>query len=296
MPLSLKSKDLVSYLFSFELDRRKPVGKIIKTLSSPFRILPEFLIIGGQRCGSTYFYNCLKQHPNIKTTLRRKEIHFFDNNFNKGILWYKSYFPTVPSKYANKYLLKNKIITGEASPYYLLHPLVPSRVHSLIPNVKLIILVRNPVDRAYSHYKQQIQRGNETLSFREAIDQEKERLEGEINKIISNELQYSSVLRNYSYLTRGVYINQIRNWTLYFSKDQFLIIKSEDFFKNPQKILNKTFKFLNLPSFDNVIFKKPRQQKYQKMDTGIRFELLEFFKLYNYQLYDYLGVKFDWEK
>jgi len=295
MSPSTVGKSLISNLSLFELDRRKPIGKVIKVLTSPFRILPDFLIIGGQRCGSTFFYNCLKQHPNIKTTLRRKEIHFFDNNFHKGIFWYKSYFPTIPSKYFNKYLFNQEVITGEASPYYLLHPLVPSRVHSIIPNAKLIILLRNPIDRAYSHYNQQYRKSTETHSFRKAIDLEKERIEGEIKKILNDEFHYSHLLRNYSYLTRGIYINLIKNWREYFPKNQFLIIKSEELFKNPKNILAKTFKFLDLPNYENITFKRANQGKYPKMDSRIRIELTEYFRPYNQQLYDYLGINFNWE-
>ncbi|MFW9820739.1 MAG: sulfotransferase domain-containing protein, partial [Candidatus Thorarchaeota archaeon] len=276
-------------------DRRKPVGKIIKMLTGPIRILPDFLIIGGQRCGTTFYYNCLKQHPNIKTSLRRKEIHFFDNNFHRGLLWYKSYFPTLSSKYFYKYILSHNIITGEASPYYILHPLVPSRVKSIIPNVKIIILLRNPVSRAYSHYNHEVRRGIEKLSFENAIKREKENIDKELKKIMENEHYYSYVFRNYSYITRGIYISQIKNWMEVFPKDQFLIIKSEDLFENPRDVMRKSFKFLNLRNYENITFKKANQGIYSKLDSDIKSQLNEYFRPYNQQLYDYLGVNFNWK-
>jgi hypothetical protein len=292
-PLNIK-KNVLANINSFEFDRRKPFGKALKILTSPIRILPDFLIIGGQRCGSTFFYNCLKQHPAIKTTLRRKEIHFFDNNFHKGFMWYKSYFPSLPSKLFNKYILSQNIITGEASPYYLLHPLVPGRVKSKIPNVKLIILLRNPVNRAYSHYNHEVRRGLEKLTFLKAIDREREIIEREKNKLIENEYYYSHIFRNYSYLTRGIYVNQIKNWMECFPRNQFLILKSEELFKNPQESLDVAFRFLDLPQYRKIEFKRANQGKYSKLNPKIRDDLIEYFKPYNQQLYKYLERNFNW--
>jgi hypothetical protein len=293
-PSTIKNTILTN-ISSFELDRRKPLGKAFKILTGPIRILPDFLIIGGQRCGTTFFYNCLKQHPDIKTTLRRKEIHFFDNNFHKGLIWYKSYFPTITSKYFNKHFLSQKVITGEASPYYILHPLVPGRVKSIIPNVKLILLLRNPVNRAYSHYNHEVRRGFEKLSFIKAIEREREIVNKEMNKLLENEYYYSHIFRNYSYLTRGIYVNQIKKWMEYFPENQFLIIKSEDLFKNPENTLNDAFKFLDLPQYHKIEFKRPNQGKYSKLETKIVEELTEYFKPYNQQLYEYLGIDFNWK-
>ena len=172
---------------------------------------------------------------------------------------------------------------------------MPSRVKSIIPNVKIIILLRNPVNRAYSHYNHEVRRGIEKLSFEKAIKREQEKMDNEIKKILEQKYYYSSIFRNYSYITRGIYINQIKKWIELFPKSQFLIIKSEELFENPKVILKKTFDFLDLAPYENIAFKRSNQGNYKKLDTKIKIELKEYFKPYNEQLYDYLGMNFNWE-
>ena len=130
--------------------------------------LPNFLIIGAQRCGTTTLYNQLVSHPDISPATT-KELHYFDINFSKGIQWYKEQF-------------NDERIIGEASPYYIFHPLCPKRIFDIIPEVKIIVLLRNPVERAYSHYWHEIRLGKENLSFEDAISEESSRIKNESKK------------------------------------------------------------------------------------------------------------------
>ena len=104
------------------------------------RRLPDFLIIGAQKCGTSSMFAYLNQHPQMKLP-DVKEIHFFDLNYSNGLDWYTSHFPPAS--------LSHRMVTGEASPYYLFHPHVPERVRLHCPDVKLVVMLRNPVDRAY---------------------------------------------------------------------------------------------------------------------------------------------------
>ena len=149
-------------------------------ITGPIRVLPDFIVIGCQKCATTSLYDYLIQHPNISSATE-KEIHFFDSNYNVGITWYRSFFPTVFSKQFSK-LRKEKFVTGEASPMYIFNPIVSKRILSILPNVKLIAILRNPIDRAYSHYNMQVKNGYETLSFEEAIKNEEKRIMGEREK------------------------------------------------------------------------------------------------------------------
>ena len=119
---------------------------------------PNFLIIGAQRCGTTSLYNYLIQHPQIVPS-SKKEVHFFDLNFHLGQSWYEKHFPEV----------SDNILTGEASPYYIFHPLCPKRIFDYDPSVKLIVILRNPIDRAYSHYRHIVRLGHEPLKFEDAL-------------------------------------------------------------------------------------------------------------------------------
>src|SRR5205807_8171720 len=129
-----------------------------------------------------------------------KEPHFFSLNFHKGPWWYRSHFPTLMEIYYAQHIRKRDFITGEGSLYYVFHPLAPARVAKMLPQVKLIVLLRNPVDRAYSHFQHQLrQPGVEILAFEEAIDHEEERLAGEEQKLIDNPSYVSFNYNHYSY-------------------------------------------------------------------------------------------------
>ncbi|MFC2062047.1 sulfotransferase domain-containing protein [Elusimicrobiota bacterium] len=260
------------------------------------RVLPDFIIIGGQRCGTTSLYNYLIRHPQI-TPGYRKEVHFFDFNFNKGIYWYRSYFPTRIIKYFYEKLLHRKLFTGEASPYYFFHPLTPKRIYETIPKVKLILLLRNPVDRAYSHYHHEVRRGRENLSFKDAIDKEKERLKGEKEKILDDNNYDSNNYKRFAYLSRGKYAEQIIDWYKYFPEEQLLIIKSEDFYENPQKQLNNIHAFLGLKEWSLKEFKKYNfaKDKYTGMDEVLKERLNEYFRPFNRKLYSLLKRDFGWD-
>ncbi|HET7626188.1 MAG TPA: sulfotransferase [Verrucomicrobiae bacterium] len=164
---------------------------------------PTFIIVGAQKAGTTSLYHLLYRHPRIKPA-KKKELHYFDNNYFRDQSWYESMFPLArlffgaPSKVA-------KPITGEASPYYLFHPSAVSRMARTLPDAKLIVLLRNPVERAYSHYQHQVRSRTENLSFEDALASEKERIQGEAEKLLKDDRFRSAKHRRYSYLSRGIY-------------------------------------------------------------------------------------------
>ena len=132
------------------------------------RVLPDFLILGGQRCGSTSLYDMLCGHPDVMPA-SHKEPHFFDNNHLRGREFYRRLFPLRMHVRARERRLGRRVITGEATTYSLAHPAVPGRVRAMLPDVRLIAILRDPVDRAYSHYQLSVREGRELLSFEEAL-------------------------------------------------------------------------------------------------------------------------------
>src|SRR5438105_3652241 len=188
------------------------------------RVLPDFLIIGGQRCGTSSLYYYLTEHPGIVSAFT-KEPHFFDEHFTKGTGWYRTQFPTVLHKDYVKNVLRQDFMTGEGTPYYILHPHVPRRASEIVPRAKLIALLRNPVDRAYSQYWIEKTANFETLSFEDAINCEQARLAGELEKMLEDESYYSYSYRHFSYLTRGIYVDQLENWMRYYPREQLLILR-----------------------------------------------------------------------
>ena len=260
---------------------------------SRLRTLPDFIIIGAQRSGTTSLYRYLISHPEIRSA-SRKEVHFFDVNFWRGQNWYRAHFPfDVSSSMLGKG--ERSWITGEASPYYIFHPLAAERTANVLPEVKLIALLRNPIDCTCSHYYHNVRRGYEHLSFREAIEIEAERLRGEKDEILKDGNYQSDTFAVFSYLTRGHYAHQLREWLRYYSRSQILILKSEDFFADPRAGLEQVFNFLNLPCWYPNDYKQHFAFKYPGIDPALRKRLVTYFEPYNQDLYDLLGLNFAWK-
>ncbi|MGD1699648.1 sulfotransferase domain-containing protein [Dapis sp. BLCC M229] len=252
---------------NFNKKERNPIHRKINNNK------PHFLIIGAQKCGTNSLYSYLTQHPLIAPSLQH-EIHYFDLNFDKDLKWYESQFSE----------LESGMITGESSPYYLFHPLVPERVFEKYPQMKLIVLLRNPAERAISHYYHEVRLGYESLSLKEAIAAEKNRLKGEVDKIIETGTYYSFNHQHYTYRARGIYIEQLQNWMSFFPKEQFLILKSEDLFSRPQQTMNKVFQFLELPAHSSEKYLQYNSGNYSQPSEEIYQELVDFFQPYNQKL------------
>ncbi len=246
---------------------------------------PHFLILGTQKGGTNSLYHYLCQHPQI-IPATQKEIHFFSLNYYKGLDWYKSQFsPAADGKL---------LFTGEGSPYYLYHPCVPQRVHQNFPNMKLIVLLRNPVERAISHYYWEVKLGHENLSFEEAIFQEKNRLAGEVEKLLSDEAYYSFNHQHYSYLSRGIYVEQLIRWLHWFPAEQFLFLKSEDLYEKSTEVVNQVFDFLGLPRYYLSDYYQYNANDYPAISSELYQKVFDDFKLHNKRLASLIKQDFDW--
>lgn len=256
-------------------------------------VLPDFVIIGAQKGGTTFLYGLLTRHPHVERAIT-KELHYFGHNFDKGIDWYRRQFP-LP-----RWNEERKSITGEASPDYLFHPHAASRMAEVVPQARLIMLLRNPVDRAYSNYHKEVRRGRETLGFEEAIEAEEARLRGEMDKRLEDEHYASFDLRYYfSYLSRGIYVDQLLRWSKFYSEEQMLVLKSEDFYERTIDTLKLIQDFLHLPEWQpepSMLLKGQikRQNRYPQMNPATRQQLEEFFEPHNRRLYEYLGMDLGW--
>jgi hypothetical protein len=258
-----------------------------RELTGPLRGLPSALIIGAQKGGTTFLFDQLVRHPDVLAPLN-KEIHYFDLNYGRGLTWYRARFPY-------GYQLRARAMTLDASPYYLAHPLVPQRATELLPGAKLIVLLRNPVDRAFSHYQHEVRGGRESLSFPEAIEREAERLAGEEERLRLEPAYYSYNHHRYSYMLRGVYIEQLRRWAQHFDRSQLLVLQSERLFRNPAAAIAAVHGFLGLRPQRLERYEPSYQGNYQSsMSAELRAGLLAYFEPYNRDLFQWLGQEFDW--
>jgi hypothetical protein len=262
-------------------------------LTAAGRLLPDYLIIGTQRGGTTSLYKYLVRHPSAAHALT-KELRFFDLNYHRGMAWYRSRFPL--RLYRD--LMRSRgvgLVVGEASPDYLFHPHAPRRVREALPEVKLIVLLRDPIERAYSHYWHQFRRGHETLSFDDAVAREAERLDGELDRMLRDPRYLSYERHHHSYLARGVYVDQLRAWMDRFPVRRFLIERSEDFFDDPPLVFKRVLDFLGLSAWELTEYETFNAFTSGTMDPKTRRDLARYFRPHNERLYEFLGRDFGWE-
>ena len=273
------------------------LDRTFSNLTGFLHVLPDFFLIGAQKCGTSSLYDYLVQHPCIHPCIT-KEPRFFDKYYSRGINWYKSCFPFTFKKKIETKFFHRIFLTGEATERYFEHPHVPQRIKRITPNSKFIVLLRNPIDRSYSHYNMRYESKKEKLSFEQAIKIEKERTKDEFEKMLIDESYYSKDYFHHSYLERSIYVDKLKRWMNVFSKDQFLILKSEDFFEDPNNIYNKVIDFLDLPKWQLPDYKKIGANKYKKpkMEFSTRRQLIDYFKPHNERLYKFLGTNFNWDK
>jgi hypothetical protein len=261
---------------------------VLKDLKETWQLrrhpLPHFLIIGAQKGSTSTLYASLATHPEIEEA-EQKELHFFDRNYADGVNSYRRQFPE----------LERGQITGEATPYYIFHPLAPERIARTLPDVKLIAILRNPVERAFSQYHSEIRKGFEDLpTFEEAIAAEAERLSGESEKVAQDPTYDSYSLRHHSYLARGLYADQLERWFEHFSREQFLIMRSEDFASRPKIHLRRCEKFLGIGRGGAKRKRSGRRGHYEPMSDETRTRLEEFYEPHNRRLQALVGKRFHW--
>jgi hypothetical protein len=239
--------------------------------------LPDFVVIGTQKGGTSFFYSLLTEHPLVRRAAA-KELHFFDNKFAEGVGWYRRCFSE------GERVDGHRTITGEASPSYLFDPRVPERMARTVPEARLIALLRNPVDRAYSHYQMEMGRGKEGRSFEEATQEEMTSAEGEGNPVDVR----------YAYLKRGLYAEQLERFSFFANRDRLLVVKSENLFTRRLEVLERVLKFLRLPPFESTLALPSGRATYEPMDPLTRRRLEGFFAPHNERLYDLLNTNFGW--
>jgi hypothetical protein len=264
-----------------------------RLLTSGSRTLPDYIVIGGQKCGTTSLHRYIKQHPHIVPPFK-KDSSYFDANYFRGFNWYRAHFP-LQSQMDRLRARGGHFITGEVTTTYIHHPLTPERVSQTLQAVKFIGLLRNPAARAYSHYQHMVRTRREDLSFREAIEKEDERLDGILERVKNGDDQALRLYRNYSYKSRGRYVEQLQRWFALFPKDRFLLLKSEDLFERPDWVCRQVYQFLGLSDFKLDSYENANPGRYSDADARTIRELDVYFRPYNRQLYDLVGQDFGWK-
>jgi hypothetical protein len=272
--------------------------------TSSLRPLPDFMLIGAKRGGTTSFYYDLLEHPamlrlfpppvpGLKTDAT-KGVHYFDSNSFRSESWYRSHFPTVMARQARTRRVGVTARCGEASPYYLFHPAAAARAHAMNPDARILALLRDPVMRTYSHWKER-RRGNaEPLDFPSALDAEQDRLAGERERLLADPHYVSYAWEQQSYATQSLYIDSLQPWMDLYGADRVHVAVSEEYYRDPARALGDVHEFLGLPRHEASTFKIRNAAQGDELDPAMRRRLAARFDDANHALADRIGRDLPW--
>ncbi|WP_285705999.1 sulfotransferase [Microtetraspora sp. NBRC 16547] len=267
---------------------------------------PDFLLIGAKRGGSTSLYYALLEHPRIIPLFpaagllpkanHTKGVHFFDSNYERGLRWYRSHLPSRTARSRAARRAGGPVLAGEGSPYYLHHPLAARRARQDVPGARILLILRDPVERTFSHYRERVRSGVENLPFEEALAMEAERTAGEERRLISDPTYRSYAHEQQSYVAQSEYDVALRRWFEHFPADRFHVIGSEEFYRDQQRACDEVADFLGLPhaplpDAGKVWNPAPKAE----LSASTRRRLVEHFAPHNAALEKLLGRSFpDW--
>lgn len=259
--------------------------------TAAWRALPNFIVIGTQKGGTTSLLDYLVQHPQIRRAFA-KELHFFDggrvagdDTYARGAAAYRANFPY-------RAALGREGITGEASPRYLFDPRVPLRIHALTPDARLIAILRNPTERAISHYFHEVRAGRESRPIMQALREE----DADMRVALAADAYQSPAFVQRSYKARGRYCEQIERYFCVFPREQLLILGSRDLLLDPRAVLREVFAFLGVDPGCAVADLSSRNvgNNRSEVTTEVRAYLDAYFAEPNRRLHALLGRELNW--
>jgi hypothetical protein len=258
------------------------------------RMLPGFLIVGAQRGGTTSMYRTLDQHPAILKAVLHKGVHYFDTGYDHSLAWYQGHFPLRARAALARRATGDVPLTFESSPYYMFHPLAAERIGHDLPEVKLLVLVRDPVERAYSAHAHELARGYETEPFERALELEDQRLAGEAERIVSQPGYLSHSHQHHAYLTRGLYADQLERLAQFVGRDRVHVVDSGRFFTDPEPVYDGVLEFLGLRRHGYPVFERHNARPRSPMPETLRATLNDHFLAPDERLTSWLGHPPSW--
>lgn len=267
-------------------------------LTAGRRMLPAVLLAGGQRCGTTSLHKALIAHPVISGPVLHKGVNYFDVNYHRGMRWYRGHFPLLVNADRRAAAAGFAVppVAMESSGYYLYHPLAMARIARDLPGVKVVVMVRDPVERAYSAYKHEVARGFETESFERALDLEAERLAGEVERLRTEPRYESYAHRHHAYVERGHYVDQLQTVRALLGRDRLYVLESEDFFAAPARAYAEVLEFLGLPQWRPETFERHNARPGSDLDPRLRRRLEQHYEPYDERLAELLGHPPAWRR
>ncbi len=241
-------------------------------------------------------YRTLSQHPAVLKAVLHKGVHYFDMNYDHGIAWYRAHFPLRASADLATRSAGDPALTLESSPYYMFHPCAADRIARDLPEVKLLVLVRDPVERAYSAHAHELARGFETEPFERALELEDERLRGEAERMSRDPGYLSHAHQHQAYRARGRYCEQLDRLERVFGADRIHVVDSGDFFTKPEPDYDAVLDFLGLRNHEYPVFERHNARPRSPMPPALRTELTSYFEPFDMQLTRWLGKVPSWRR
>jgi hypothetical protein len=279
----------------------KPIARrAIQAFGRPtagLRMLPDFIVAGASRCGTTSLHRALLTHPGIVPPVATKGVHYFDVEYPRGLAWYQGHFPIRALAASRTSSVPGAPLCFESSGYYMHHPMAPSRIAQAVPDVKIVVMLRDPVERAYSAYKHEFARGFEPeANFETALAREPERLAGEVDRLRADPAYVSHAHRHQSYTDRGQYVDQVSRLFETFGRDRVHVLDSEDFFATPEPVYEQLLEFLGLPVVHPPAYEQHNARKGSSMRPETASRLATHFEPYDTALAELLHRTPAWQR
>lgn len=263
------------------------------TSTARLRLTPSMIVIGGQRCGTTSLFRALEQHPHMVRPTFNKGINYFDINYHRGPRWYAAHFPlSLRADLAAR--RGDRLVAFEASGYYLFHPLAPERMAKDLPDVKVVAMLRDPVERAYSAWKHESARGYESESFERALQLEHTRTRGEVERMRRDPTYQSQLLRHHAYAARSEYAELLQRYYARFPAEQIHVVYSEEFFMNPHDEFRRLEDFLGVGHHAGIVFDQHNARRGKAIPPDIDHELRNRFEPQIGELHQLVGRRPPW--
>lgn len=273
--------------------------RVFGSATASLRSDPDYLVIGTKRGGTTSMARWLLDHPDVRPLYpaveRRKGAYYFDVNHHRGRRWYRSHFPVRAVHQRSARRSGAVPLIGDATPYYLYHPHAPARAKLHAPDARIIVLLRNPIDRAVGHWAERTRNGVESLSLHDALRAEPDRLAGEEQRMIDDPSYVSFAHQHWSYADQGRYVRGLRRWFDAFPTEQILVLRSEDMYTDPTSIYDQTLNFLGLAPHAPAAFAAWNMKEKEPVDETERAFLEQSLRDDVAELESFLGRSMQWE-
>jgi len=269
-----------------------PIGQA----TSSIRLMPSFILAGAQRCGTTSLYRALLSHPAVLSAAYHKGVNYFDVNYDRGLRWYQGHFPLRATASIRTRRSGEDPVTFDASGYYMFHPLAAERIGHDLPNVRVVVLVRDPIERAYSAYRHEFARGFENESFERALELEDARVQPELERMVADPSYQSDSYRHHAYRRRGQYDEQLRRLADAVGREQLLVVESELFFTRPEVEYQRIIQFLGLRPHVPARFDRWNARPGAEISADAKRFLVDAFRDHDEGLTEYLGHAPTWQR